>query len=327
MAAPATPVVVVGTGSIGTRHLEVLGKRVGWALPVRAPRRKKWQRAGYTTVGSLEEAWKKGARACVIATDTRRHLADAKKAVRLGFHTLVEKPLAADRREAVELLKLAKKKKRKLFTACVLRFSKSLNDLRARAARIGKVHSVRIECQSYLPDWRPKRDFRKSYSARAADGGVLRDLVHEVDYAGWIFGWPSSLTAQLANHDQLRIKSEESADLWWETKQGTTVTIRLDYLTRPTRRHVVICGERGMLKWDGAANLVVWLPPKGEISQFSIPQERNDMFARQLKEFLNAVNGKKTYLLASGEDGARAMAICDAARLSWKLRKHVKVAY
>ncbi len=37
--------------------------------------------------------------------------------------------------------------------------------------------------QSWLPDWRPDRDYRESYSARLDEGGVLRDLVHEIDYA------------------------------------------------------------------------------------------------------------------------------------------------
>ena len=50
--------------------------------------------------------------------------------------------------------------------------------------------SAHVSCQSWLPDWRPGRDYRESYSARADEGGALRDLVPELDYATALLGRP-----------------------------------------------------------------------------------------------------------------------------------------
>ena len=305
------PIVVYGTGSIGFRHLQLLAGPL--ALPVRPERRRELAGAGYPVVNSLNEAREKGARACVIATDTGRHLADAREALELGFDLLVEKPLCVNSKEAKALLSRAHKKRRRVFTACVLRFSRSLNAFREQLVQIGKIHSARIECQSYLPDWRPTRDYRKSYSARANEGGVLRDLIHEIDYAGWIFGWPKALQGTLLNSQRLKIQAEESADLLWTTPLGVSVSIRLDYLTRPTRRRMVVCGDKGTMEWDGLSD-----------SGFA----KDQMYADQLKEFQHAVvSGKRPAHLATGEEGFRALAICDAARLSSKHRRETKVRY
>ena len=326
-----SPIVVYGTGSIGFRHLQLLSRldsTRALALPVRPSRRRELQGAGYATVDSLRQAWKDGARACVIATDTGRHRQDAEKALAAGFDLLVEKPLSVDASNAKQLLKAAKKARRKIYTACVLRFSGSLNHFRDSLAQLKKVHYVRIECQSYLPQWRPSRDYKNSYSARASEGGVLRDLIHEIDYAGWIFGWPDVLQARLSNQGRLKIQSEESADLLWTTKSGTTVSLHLDYLTRPTQRRMAAYGESGILEWDGVLNQVTHIPSAGRAARHQIKQDRDRMYADQLQEFQEAVFEKKTpAYLASGLDGFRALAVCDAARLSSKSQRVQKVRY
>src|SRR5437868_5836783 len=87
-------VLVLGTGSIGMRHLRVLdrGLRVpAFALPVRASSAPE----GFTRVESFRAAAEKGATAAVIASATGRHLADALDGIRAGYHLLIEKPVAS----------------------------------------------------------------------------------------------------------------------------------------------------------------------------------------------------------------------------------------
>ena len=85
--------------------------------------------------------------------------------------------------------------------------------------------AVRVECQSWLPYWRPERDYRESYSARADEGGVLRDLVHELDYAIWAFGGPvgrrpRSVRAVRATRCSAS-RPRRAADLLWTSGDGT----------------------------------------------------------------------------------------------------------
>lgn len=325
-----TQVAVLGTGSIGTRHLQVLREIGGVtpiAVPTRAERIAEWRAAGFATARNWDEARAQGATHGIVATETRRHFADARAALALRMNLLVEKPLTATVSDARELLAIAAKSSGQVFVGCVLRFSESLNVFRAWLPRIGAVHNVRVECQSYLPDWRPQRDYRESYSARAVDGGVLRDLVHELDYTCWLFGWPRALQARVRNLGRLGIEAEESADLLWETPKGATVSISLDYLSRPARRRLRASGEHATLEWDGIAGRVELVTDDGTKEQFGSQQSRDAMFLDQARAFIGASVTQHDERLAGGEDGLSALALCDAARESSEARCERAVAY
>lgn len=236
-AKPIQYVAVLGTGSIGMRHLRILqglSHVTPIAIPCRSTRRKVLDQQGFITAENLGEAVRSwSVEACIVASDTARHVSDSLEVLTQGLNCLVEKPLARNGGEGLVLQQKVLELQGSLHVGCYLRFSESLSRLRTGLSRVGAIHSVRIECQSFLPDWRPDRPYRDSYSSRPDEGGVLRDLIHEIDYAGWMFGWPTALQARLGNTGSLGIAAEESADLSWQTKDGVIVTLRLDYLTRP----------------------------------------------------------------------------------------------
>lgn len=250
----------------------------------------------------------------MIATETGRHAADAAAAFALGLDALIEKPLAVDADEARRLADGARRAGRRAFVACPLRFSASLERFRAALPEIGAVHAVRAECRSYLPDWRPGRDPRAGYAADAAQGGVLRDLVHEIDYAGWLFGFPEKASGSCANLGRLGLRSEEVAEIAWRLDGGGTLSIGLDYLTRPARRRLAAFGERGTLEWDALAGTVVLSPAGGAPQSRSAAEDADARFAAQARAFLAALDGIPDERLAGLEDGVRALAVCDAVR-------------
>jgi predicted dehydrogenase len=237
-------------------------------------------------------------------------------ALQLGCSVLVEKPLAANISGLSEIASLIERGHGPVYVACDLRFDLSLLRFRQRLHEIGTIHAVRIECQSYLPDWRPNRDYRESYSARAAEGGVLLDLIHEIDYAVWMFGAPLRVFARLQNSGRLGIESEEAADLYWETPDSAVVSIRLDYLSRATHRTMHAYGALGEIQWDGVAQTVT-LCIKDQLPQIEhLPQERDATLHDQNSAFLRAACGGNPGALATFEEGAIAVGICDAARRS-----------
>jgi predicted dehydrogenase len=325
-----TRVAVFGTGSIGSRHLRVLGNLAGVkpvAVPIRPEHRAELAQAGYEVCESLAEAAAQGARLAIIATDTRRHLADAQAALQAGLDVLLEKPMAVDAVQAQAIWRTALQASRRLFVACNLRFDEGLNAFRNWLPRLGRLHAVRVECQSYLPDWRPARPYQQSYSARADEGGVLRDLIHEIDYAGWLFGWPSAVQARIGNTGRLGIAADEAADLLWETEAGAAVSVRLDYLTRPTRRRMRADGALGTLEWDAIAGRVT-LSTVNESEQTAIStQDRDAAYLAQARAFVQSGSAAPDLRLAAGEEGVRALAICDAARRSSLQAHEGKVAY
>lgn len=323
-------ILVIGTGSIGTRHLVIL-KTAGvsvMALSRRRHRAGELTDGGIDVCGSIAEAAEDGIDSAIIASDTSRHVADAAEALAAGMHVLIEKPIAATLADAQCIRESARHAARQIFVGCTLRFSESLHLFRSWLPRIGRIYTVRIECQSYLPSWRPHRDYRQSYSARYAEGGVLRDLIHELDYAGWQYSWPTQVQATLENSGELGIEAEESADLFWTTAEGVALSIRLDYLARLPRRRMCAIGENGEIEWNGLTQRVELRLPNGGDEAFESSQTRDDMLLAQDRAFLDSCRKPEAVdqRLASLEDGMRAVAICDAARRSSQLRREESVA-
>jgi predicted dehydrogenase len=188
------------------------------------------------------------------------------------------------------------------------------------------LHSVRIECQSYLPEWRPNRDYRECYSARADEGGVLRDLIHEIDYAVWLFGRPQELWASLNNTRRLGIEAEEECDVNWRTPSGANVSIRLDYLTRHPRRGMHASGELGEITWDAIGGRVAVAIAGKSAEEIETRQERDDTIADQARAFIGAVAGADAGTMATFADGAFAVSVCDAARRSSLTNKVESIA-
>lgn len=303
---PSPTVIVRGAGSMGRQHLASLRDAAGIHQLAAWPARQQ-PPSVMAEPGALL--------AVIVATDTRRHVADALDALARGASVLVEKPLAVDAAAARPLLAVEGAEHR-VFVGCVLRFSRALGAFVEWLPDIGEVHSVRIECQSHLPDWRPGRDYRTSYSARADEGGVLRDLIHEVDYATWIFGMPSRVRAHLATTGRLGIEAEESADLAWTAPSGPQVSMRLDYLTRPGRRTMVADGTLGSLRWDGIMQRVDLFLANGSRRSRQFRQTRERMVLAQDRAFLRAVARRHAGPLATLREGIMALAVCDAARRS-----------
>jgi predicted dehydrogenase len=313
-------VVIRGTGSIGMRHIRVFRDLLGMqtiAVPRRGRRSCLLREEGYTSAEDLSEAFAAANSILVVASDTNCHVEDAIEGISFGCSfILIEKPLAPVLPDALRLQAAISATNTKVFVACNLRFDSGLNLFRERLPEIGEIHHVRIEAQSYLPDWRPQRDYRESYSASSEQGGVLRDLIHEIDYAVWLYGKPAVITAQLSNSGRLGIAAEESADLLWRTPSGTSVSIRLDYVTRRYRRLMTAFGSTGDLAWDFPSHSVTLQKLGSDPATMHVPQDRDEMMRAQAAAFVSASANRGSGQLATLQEGIFAIALCDAARIS-----------
>jgi predicted dehydrogenase len=256
----------------------------------------------------------------VIATDTARHVGDAVQALELGARrVLVEKPVAPSAADAMPLL--SHPRAGRVYVAAPLRAHECFSVVRNVLAELGSPLASYVYCQSWLPDWRTERDFRQSYSARADEGGVLRDLIHEIDYAAVLFGSPVGVSAALTWDGPLDIESEQAALLLWRTELAT-VTVRLDYITRPNRRGLLATGPDATVEWDVVGASVRLTRADGnqveELRQADL--DRDTVMARQARAALElAPDEDPEILLAAGapatlEQGSQAVQICDDAR-------------
>jgi predicted dehydrogenase len=106
-----------------------------------------------------------------------------------------------------------------------------------------RVLEVQAYCGSYLPDWRPGRNYRDVYSAKAElGGGVHLDLIHELDYLLWLFGEPDSLQSDRGKVSDLEIDSFDVAR-YWLSYNNFYISVLLNYYRRDPKRQLELVLE------------------------------------------------------------------------------------
>ncbi|NTV10844.1 MAG: Gfo/Idh/MocA family oxidoreductase [Zoogloea sp.] len=265
-------ILIVGTGSIGRRHvasLQALVARPQFVLLRSGGREDDYSRAlGATVAGSWEAALDTRPALAVIATPSFLHLEALAALLPAGVPCYVEKPVVADEDQlaALQGLLAGLREEPATLAGCNLRFLPSLARLRTllRDGAIGRVARASLQVGQWLPDWRPAQDYAAGYSADPLrGGGVVLDLVHELDAARWLFGEFTRLHAVGGHYSRLEIASEDSAALLLGRTGGPVVCVGLDYVARsPVRRYELI-GEEGSLVWDLPARRLALCDARG----------------------------------------------------------------
>lgn len=229
----------------------------------------------------------------IISNPTNLHFEYIHKLAKKGINLLIEKPAIHSLDNYDQLIKLINQEKIKTYVACNLRFHPCIIYLRNKIKKeILKINEVNVYCGSYLPDWRPDKDFRSIYSSIASmGGGVHLDLIHELDYTTWLFGMPNESKSFLKSASSLNIDSVDYANyvLGYDT---FTVNIILNYYRRKPKREIEIVLENETLTVDLINNSI-----KNDQDDFLFQDDTfniKETYINQLKYFIDCLNKKET---------------------------------
>jgi predicted dehydrogenase len=291
-------ILFTGLGSIGLRHLKLLKQRNEDHRFLAYRSGKGGNIKKYSDVeeyADLQQALQEKPDVVLITNPTHLHIPTALSCARAGCDLFIEKPLSDSLGGVAELEKLAVEKDLITYLACNLRFHPVLVKISEllEAGKIGAVRYFRVECGSYLPGWRSGRDYRSSYSADPnRGGGVLLDLIHEIDYSCWLFGLPDNVKGAARKISDLEIKSNDFSEMIFEYDADLSGSIQLDYFSQVPRRTVEIQGEKGMLVGDLLKNNVKLQTTEAEeLIEFEEGMESS--YESQLDYFLEHVKEHK----------------------------------
>lgn len=253
-------IVIVGTGSIGRRHIESVLKTDPTAsfFILRADRRHDALvgQLSATVVASVEEAMALQPDCAIIATPSAMHTSFILDFIKYGLAMYIEKPVVILRHDVNKIRSHIKQYDYKSTTivGCNLRFLKSLQIIKEmiQKGELGDIARADFQAGQWLPDWRPQQDYRKSYSADPVrGGGVLWDLIHELDSVRYLMGDFDQVKAMTSLFKPLEISSDSIATLLLaKSEGGPLVTVGLDYVARRPVRKYEIYGEDASLIWD-----------------------------------------------------------------------------
>ena len=293
--------LVVGYGSIGSRHVRILTE-LGCSTAVVSKRAVDFP----VTYPGLAEACASGHPGYVIiANATHQHHASLAELAHLGYAgiVLVEKPLFCKSDETVP------QSIRQLFVAYNFRFHPLIRRLKTLLAG-EHILSVQAYAGQYLPDWRPARDYRESYSARAEQGGgVLRDLSHELDYLTWLLGKSTRVSALGGHLSPLEITSDDVSALMLVTDACPVVTLQLNYLDRLARRSILINTSKHTIEADLIAGTMTI---DREVETFDVA--RDDTYRLMHEAVLFGSTGS----LCTLDEGLETLRLIEAAEMAAK---------
>jgi predicted dehydrogenase len=281
-------VLIVGLGSIARKHISAM-KELDPNVKLFAFRssRSSTKIENVLDIYQPEELTRLKVDFVIISNPTYKHKETIESLLYLNVPLFIEKPLF-DGLKAESLLRRIDEQKIITYVACNLRYLECLKFVKGMVGQ-KRINEVNIYCGSYLPDWRPGQDFRKVYSSNVEmAGGVHFDLIHEIDYAFWIFGEPKKVTCSTSSLSSLKISSIDYANYLLEFDKFS-ISIILNYFRRDSKRTFEVVCEDGTLNADLLNNEVSW---NDEII-FRSKQVIKDTYIDQMRFFTNDILSRK----------------------------------
>lgn len=304
-------ILIVGFGSIGSRHLKNF-KSLGCSVSIVSRRTLEVTEPVFP---NLEVALKQSSPDLVfICTETVDHQMSLDVLVTFGFKgvVVVEKPLFH-----TSGINFKKYKSLNVKVAYHMRFNPLILKLKNDLQNVQGISSAVAYVGQYLPTWRPQSDFRKNYSAfKEKGGGVLLDLSHELDYCHFLFGDFQKAVGLVQKNSSLEINSDDSVAIQTVSARCPQLSVLLNYTDRITQRFLICNTDEFTVKIDFIAKTY---QKNAETINFSTSWE--DPYLKMAENILNLGANQ----LTSFSEGFQLNRMIDQLRLSSSDMKWVQL--
>lgn len=285
-------VVIIGFGTIARRHLTAL-KVLKPDVEVYALRSNRGavKHEGVVNIYDLEEIVPLRPDFVILSNPTSLREEVLMKIGDYGFPLFIEKPALQKTDLSDAINKKLKDGSAITYVACNLRFLGCLKFVNEELKRQRLTpNEVNVYCGSYLPDWRPGKDWRSFYSANSEmGGGAHLDLIHELDYLFWMFGHPESVSSTRRSASQLKIDAIDYAH-YRLAYTSFVASVTLNYFRRDYKREFELVFPDFTWTVDLAANTV--RDHKGVIL-YESKETIADTYLDQMAYFLRLLTGEE----------------------------------
>ena len=185
--------------------------------------------------------------ALIIATPNYLHSPMTLAALEYGKDVLCELPMALNSKEAEEMIKRAKRKKRKLAVCLTYRFRPDVKTLKkfVDSGELGNIYYAKAGWLRGRDDW-PLQDWRRE-KLRSGGGAFLTLGTSMLSFVFWLFGRkPISVIGSL-HKPEFSSEIEDSAFAFIRLEKGLTFTLEVGWsiLREKEFTYLNIFGERG----------------------------------------------------------------------------------
>ena len=284
-------VYIVGFGSIGNRYFRILNdNNMSEKILIFDRLNNKISGNGFNYFNKLDEIQATKDDLIIIANPASYHYETLIQLLDCEAPMLLEKPLSK------EILTTSKIKKLNDMFGFVhvgynLRYHPAVKLVKGQIAKqtYGEVISIFGEVSSFLPQWRPGKDYSKTVSAQAElGGGMLLELSHEIDLINYIYKKIPSVSGQFDQVSGLRINVEDTAVLNFKFKnQGKRVLGNLNMCFashRPSRKLLLNCTHASLELDLNANKLSIFKNNSVDVITFEKYENRDQTYIDQIND-------------------------------------------
>ena len=290
-------ILVVGIGSIGRRHSDVLYTDLGchnitlWDPVAENAKKHAANYPNMKVVSTYEEGLAAKPDVVFICSPPALHMPQTEAAILAGCHVMVEKPLAIDMESLERVKALAEKHNRMVSVALCNRYHKGVRRIKEvlDSGAIGRVVSIRSSMCEHFPSSRP--DYMSTYYVQY--NGCFEDI-HAVDYTLWVAGGqPEEIYGICGSFADMGFKSPDNAEILFRTDNNITCSVNLSFFQSPARCELFAYGTEGTceLRYNHQSyTLRTYTRASGEWKEEKVDGLfRNMMFQDENREFLESV--------------------------------------
>jgi len=245
-----------------------------------------------------------GVDAVDICLPTNLHAPVALEALQAGKHVLVEKPMALDVASARQMIAAARKLKRVLMVAQVLRFFPMYIALREilSSGRIGAPLSAMFRRRCGAPAWGAWLTDPKQ-----SGGGVFDLLIHDMDLCLHLFGKPETISA--TGYEALADGVDViTAELLYGSGLTAVITGGWHHpKSYPFSMEYTVVAEKGTLEYSSMGRAPTLYRADGETEMLALGEQ--DGYRSEIEYFLDCCRRGESPGLCPPEESADAVAL------------------
>lgn len=270
-------VLLCGLGKMGSNHLRVLlnlsqeYQVVGVVDASEARLAEAKSQHGIEGYTNLTDALEKSKpEAVVVVTPTETHFEICKEVLEKRIPLFVEKPIAKNVKQGLELARLAETNNVPLMVGHIERFNPAVVAVREliRRGDVGELITVSVKRVGGSP-----KDVKGA-------GDVLVDLaVHDIDIVGWLTGQTPKLLDSVGHKTQ----AIDSASMLFSCG-AATVDMHVNWVTPVKIRQIQVTGTKGFIEVNLITQQVLWTKQNPVLIEFS-PEKSQFFFDEYLLSF------------------------------------------
>ena len=280
-------IIFFGMGSIGQRHARLLRDNYDHELfAFRTYQGQTQNSINVKNVSSWKELDAIAPDVAFITNPTSKHIEVAIECAKRNCTLFIEKPLDSSKRGLDQLVELVRARSLATYVGYNLRFHPVIVFLKKLSEDTPLLH-LRVTSSSYLPNWRPDQDHRKSYSSSlSSGGGVILDLSHEIDFCHYLLGGIKKISGQFGRMADLTIDSEDHADILIQSNSGSRANIHINFASHYKERVIKADFQQFTAYCDLINGVITRYSKEALLEERKVEISRDYTYEKQLEYFL-----------------------------------------